>query len=144
MARLFTRVRRVDGLRSWLMSLGIFISCHMDGEMAGQLRSVMVVATRGDTTTSRVKHEGGMMRGNVQPANVLRGGVATRGDATTSQDKREGGTMRGKAALRGRVERRWWQQGDATTSWGKRDGGASRGHVTTSRHVETVVRQEVK
>jgi hypothetical protein len=65
MARLFARVRRVVGPRSWLMSLGIFISCHMDGKMAARSRSVMVVATRGDTTTSRVKCEGGTMRGNV-------------------------------------------------------------------------------
>ncbi len=138
MARLFARVRRVDGPRSWLMSLGVFISCDMDGEMAARSRWVTVVVTRGDTTTRRVKREVGTMRGNVQPANVLRGGVATRGDATTSQDKREGGAMRGKAALRRRIERRWRRQGDATTSWGKREGGASRGHVTTSRHVETV------
>jgi hypothetical protein len=32
--RPFTRVPRVDGLRSWLRSPGIFISCHMDGKMA--------------------------------------------------------------------------------------------------------------
>jgi hypothetical protein len=139
MARLFARVRRVDGPRSWLMSLGIFISCHMDGEMAARSGWVTVVATRGDTTTSRVKHEGGTMRGNVQPSDALRGG-----DATTSQDKREGGAMRGEVALRRRVERRWRRQGDGTTSWGKREGGASRGHVTTSRHVETVARREVK
>jgi hypothetical protein len=116
MARLFARVCRVDGPRSWLMSLGIFISCHMDGKMAVQLQWVTVVATRGDTTTSQVKREGGTMRGNVQPANALRGGVTTRGDATTSQDKQEGGAMRGEAALRWRVERRWWRRGDATTS----------------------------
>jgi hypothetical protein len=36
MARLFMRVRRVDGPHSWLMSLGIFIRCHMDGKMAAQ------------------------------------------------------------------------------------------------------------
>jgi hypothetical protein len=136
MARLFARVRRVDGPRSWLMSLGVFISCHMDGEMAARSRWVTVVATRGDTTTSRVKREGGTMRDNVQPADALRGGFATRGDATTSRDKREGGAMRGEAALRRRVERRWRRRGDATTSWGKREGGASRGDVTTSRHVE--------
>jgi hypothetical protein len=38
MVRLFTRVRRVDGPRSWLRSPGIFISCHMDGEMAARSR----------------------------------------------------------------------------------------------------------
>ena len=118
MARLFARVRRVDRPRSWLMSLGVFISCDMDGEMAARSRWVTVVVTRGDTTTSRVKREGGTMRGNVQPANVLRGGVATRGDATTRRDKREGGAMSGEAALRRRVERRW-RRHDATTSWGK-------------------------
>jgi hypothetical protein len=138
MARLFARVRRVDGPRSWIMSLGIFISCPMDSEMAAQSRWVMVVATRGDTTTSQVKREGGTMRGNVQPANTLRGGVATRGDATISRDKQEGGTMRGEAALRRRVERWWRRRGDATTIWGNQEGGASRGHVTTSRHVERV------
>jgi hypothetical protein len=100
-------------------SLGVFISCHMDGEMAARSRWVTVVATRGDTTTSRVKREGGTMRGNVQPADVLRGGVATRGDATTRRDKREGGAMSGEAALRRRVERRWRRRDDATTSWGK-------------------------
>jgi hypothetical protein len=68
-------------------SLGIFISCHMDGKMAARSQWVMVVATRSDTTTSQVKREGGMMRGNVQPANVLRGSVTMRGDATTRQDK---------------------------------------------------------
>ncbi len=99
-------------------SLGVFISCHMDGEMAARSRWVMVVATRGDTTTSRVKRKGGTMRGNVQPAKVLRGGVATRGDATTRRDKREGGAMSGEAALRRRIERRW-RRHDATTSWGK-------------------------
>jgi hypothetical protein len=31
MVRLFARVPRVDGPRSWLRSPGIFISCHMDG-----------------------------------------------------------------------------------------------------------------
>ncbi len=31
--RLFARVPRVDGLRSWLRSPSIFITCHMDGEM---------------------------------------------------------------------------------------------------------------
>ncbi len=95
MARLFVRVRRVDGPHSWLMSLGIFISYHMDGEMAARSRWVTVVATRGDTTTSRIKLEGGTMRGNVQPADALRGGVVTRGDATTSRDRwrdeRQGG-----------------------------------------------------
>jgi hypothetical protein len=126
------------------MSLGIFISCHIDGEMAVQLQWVMVVATRGDTATSWVKHEGGMMRGNVQPASALRGGVPTRGDVAICQDKQEGGTIRGKAALRRHVERRWRQQGDATTSWGKQEGGASRGHITTSQHVETVAQREVK
>ncbi len=59
----------------------------------------------GNTTTSWVKCEGGTIRGNVQPADALRGGVATRGDATTSQDKREGGAMRGKAASSQSVER---------------------------------------
>jgi hypothetical protein len=97
--RLFGRVRRVDGPRSWLMTLGVFISCHMDGEMAAQLRWVAVVVTRGDTKTSRVKREGGTMRGNVHPADALRGGVATRGDAITRRDKQEGGAIRGKAAL---------------------------------------------
>ncbi len=63
--RLFARVPRVDGPRSWLRSPGIFISCHMDGEMAAQSRWVMVVETRGDATTSQVKCEGGMMRGNI-------------------------------------------------------------------------------
>ncbi len=87
MARLFARVRRVNGPRSWLMSLGFFISCDMDGEMAARLRWVMVVATRGDTTTRRVKCEIGTMRGNLQPADALRGGVAMRSDATTSRDK---------------------------------------------------------
>ncbi len=105
--RLFTRVPREDGPRSWLMSPGVFISCHMDGEMAAQSRWVTVVATRGDTTTSRVKREGGTMRGNVQPANALRGGVATRGDATTSRDKQEGGMMRGEVTMSRRIERRW-------------------------------------
>jgi hypothetical protein len=140
MARLFARVRRVDGPRSWLMSLGVFISCDMDGEMAARSRWVMVVATRSDTTTGQVKREVGTMRDNVQPADVLRGGIATRGDVTTSRDKQEGGAMRGEAALRRRIERRWRRQGDATTSWGKQEGGASRGHVTTSRHIETVAR----
>ncbi len=32
--RLFARVPRVDGPRSWLRSPGVFISCHMDGVMA--------------------------------------------------------------------------------------------------------------
>jgi hypothetical protein len=105
--RLFTRVPRVDGPRSWLRSPGVFISCHMDGKMAARSRWVTVVATRGDATTSRVKREGGMMRGNVQPANALRGGVAARGDATTSRDKQEGGAMRGKVTKSWRVERRW-------------------------------------
>ncbi len=36
-------------------SLGIFISCHMDGKMAARSRWVTIVVTRGDTTTSRVK-----------------------------------------------------------------------------------------
>ncbi len=86
MARLFATVRRVDGPRSWLMSLGVFISCDMNSKMAARSRWVMVVATRGDTTTRQVKREVGMMKGNVQPADALRGGVATRGDATTSRD----------------------------------------------------------
>ncbi len=34
--RLFVRVPRVDGPRSWLRSPGVFISCHMDGEMAAR------------------------------------------------------------------------------------------------------------
>ncbi len=55
MVRLFARVPRVDEPRSWLRSPGVFISCHMDGEMAAQSRWVTVVATRGDVTTSRVK-----------------------------------------------------------------------------------------
>ncbi len=87
MARLFARVRRVDGPSSWLRSLGFFISCHMDSELDAQSRWVTVVTMRGDITTSRVKHEGSIMRGNVQPSNALRGGVATRGYATPSQDK---------------------------------------------------------
>ncbi len=142
MARLFARVSRVNGPRSWLRSLGVFISCHMDGKMAARSRWVTVVATRGDTTTSRVKREGGIMRGNVQPADALRGGVARRGDATTSRDKREGGAVRGEVALSRRVERWWRRRGDATTSWGKQEGGASRGDVTTSRHVERQWRDE--
>ncbi len=109
MMRLFARVPRVDGPRSWFRSLGVFISCHMDGKMAARSRWVTVVATRGDTTTIWVKCEGGTMRGNVQPANALRGGVATRGDATTSQDKQEGGAMRGEVTTSRRVERRWWR-----------------------------------
>jgi hypothetical protein len=36
MMRLFARVPRVDGSRSWLRSLGVFISCHMDGKMAAR------------------------------------------------------------------------------------------------------------
>ncbi len=107
MVRLFARVPRVDGPRSWLRSPGVFISCRMDGEMAARLRWVMVVATRGDSTTSRVKRKGGTMRGNVQPADALRAGLATRGDATTSRDKQEGGAMRGKVTTSWRVERRW-------------------------------------
>ncbi len=55
MVRLFARVPRVDGPRSWLRSPGVFIGCHMDGEMAARSRWVTVVATRGDVTTSRVK-----------------------------------------------------------------------------------------
>ncbi len=55
MVRLFARVTRVDGPRSWLRSPGVFISCHMDGEMAARSGWVMVVATRGDATTSWVK-----------------------------------------------------------------------------------------
>ncbi len=105
--RLFARVPRVDGPRSWLRSPGIFISCHMDGEMAARLQWGTVVATRGDATTSWVKREGGTMRGNVQPANALRGSVVTRGDATTSQDKQEGGAMRGEVTTSRRAERRW-------------------------------------
>jgi hypothetical protein len=34
MVRLFARVPRVDGPCSWFRSPGVFISCHMDGEMA--------------------------------------------------------------------------------------------------------------
>ncbi len=79
------------------------------GEMAARLGWVMVGATRGDTTTSRVKREGGTMRGNVQPANVLRCSVVTRGDATSSRDKQEGGGMRGKVTMSWHVERRWRQ-----------------------------------
>ncbi len=93
MVRLFVRVPRVDRPRSWLRSLGFFISCHMDGKMASRLQWVMVVVTRDDATTSRIKREGGTMRGKVQQANALRAGVATRGDATTSRDKQEGGAM---------------------------------------------------
>jgi hypothetical protein len=104
--RLFARVPRVDRPCSWLRSPGVFISCHMDGKMAARSRWVTVVATRGDAITSRVKREGGTMRGNVQPANALRGGVATRGDATTSRDKQEGGGMRGEVTTSRRVERR--------------------------------------
>ncbi len=63
--RLFTRVPRVDEPHSWLRSPGVFISCHMDGKMAVQSRWVTVVATRGDATTSWVKHEGGTIRGDV-------------------------------------------------------------------------------
>jgi hypothetical protein len=144
MVRLFTNVHRVDWPRSWLMSLGVFISCHMDSKMAVRSQWVTVVATRGDTTTSWVKREGGTMRGNVQSADESRGGVAMRGGVTTSRDKQEGGAMRGKAALRRRVERQWRRQGYGTTSWGKQEGGASRGNVTTSRHVETVAQREVK
>jgi hypothetical protein len=32
--RLFARVPRVDGPRSWLRSQGVFINFHMDGKMA--------------------------------------------------------------------------------------------------------------
>jgi hypothetical protein len=137
-------VCRVDGLHSWLMSLGFFISCDMDGEMAARSRWMTVVVTRGDTITRWVKREVGTMRGNVQPADALRGSVAMSGDATTSRDKQEGGAMRGKAALRWRVERWWRWQGDATTIWGKQEGGILRGHVTASRHVGTVAQREVK
>ncbi len=38
MARLFARVRRVDGPRSWIISLRVFIICDMDGDMAAGLR----------------------------------------------------------------------------------------------------------
>ncbi len=100
-------------------SLGVFISCHMDGELAARSRWVTVVAMRGDTTTSRDKCEGGTMRGNVQPANVLRGGVTMRGDASTRRDKREGGAISGEAALRRHVERRWRRRDDVKTIWGK-------------------------
>jgi hypothetical protein len=55
MVRLFVRVPRVNVPHSWLRSPSVFISCHMDGEMAEQSRWVMVVATRGDATTSRVE-----------------------------------------------------------------------------------------
>ncbi len=68
---------------------------------------VTVVTTRGDATTSGVKREGGTMRGNVQPADALRGGVTMRGDATTSRDKQDGGAMRGKVTMNWRVKRRW-------------------------------------
>jgi hypothetical protein len=37
----------------------------MDNGVAAQLEWVMVVATRGDATISRVKIEGGTIRGNV-------------------------------------------------------------------------------
>jgi hypothetical protein len=67
----------------------------MDGGMEAQSRWATVAAARGDATTSRVKREGGTMKGNVQPPDALRGGVPTRGDATTSWGKREGGAMRG-------------------------------------------------
>jgi hypothetical protein len=50
-----------------------------------------------------------MMRGNVQPANALRGGVATRGDATTSRDKQESGAMRSEVTTSRLVER-WWRR----------------------------------
>jgi hypothetical protein len=105
--RLFTRVRRVDGPCSWLRIPGVFISCHMDGMMVARSQWVMVVATRGDATTSWVKREGGTMRSNAQPADVSRGGVATRGDATT--DKQDGGAIRGKMTTSWRIERQWQQ-----------------------------------
>jgi hypothetical protein len=41
--RLFARVPRLDGPRSWLRSPGVFIICHMDGKMAAQLRWVTMV-----------------------------------------------------------------------------------------------------
>jgi hypothetical protein len=85
------------------------ISCHMDGEMVAQSRWVRVVAIRSNATTSRIKCEGGTMRGNVQPANALRGGVVTRGDATTSRDKQEGGAIKGEVTTSWRVERWWWR-----------------------------------
>jgi hypothetical protein len=107
--RLFARVRRVDRPHSWLRSPGVFISCHMDGKMVAQARWMTVVATRGDITTSQVKREGGMMRGNAQPANALRGSVTTRGDVTTSRDKQDGGAIRGKVKTSWHVERRWWR-----------------------------------
>ncbi len=44
MARLFVRVRRVNGQCSWLRSLGVFISGHMDSKMAARSRWVRVVA----------------------------------------------------------------------------------------------------
>jgi hypothetical protein len=136
MARLFVGVSRVDGPRSWLRSPGVSISCHMDGETAARLQWVTVVATRGDATTIRVKHEGGRMRGKVQPADALRGGVTMRGDGITSRDKREGGAMRGEVTTSRRVERRWRRQSEATTSWDKWEGGTSRGNVITSLHVK--------
>ncbi len=71
----------------------------MDGEMAVQLQWVAVVVTRGDAKTSWVKCEGGTIRGNVQPADALRGGVVMRVDATTSQGKQEGGAMRSKVTM---------------------------------------------
>ena len=46
--RLFARVPRVAGPRSWIRSLGVFISCHMDGKIAVRSRWVMVVATMGE------------------------------------------------------------------------------------------------
>jgi hypothetical protein len=88
----------------------------MDYRMMAQLQWAMVAGTRGDATTSQVKCEGGPMRGKVQPANALGGGVATRGDSTTSRGKYEGDVMRGKVTTSRRIERQWRQQGDATTS----------------------------
>ncbi len=55
MVRLFARVPRVNGPRSWLRSPSVFISYHMDGKIAVQLRWMMVVATRGGATSSRAK-----------------------------------------------------------------------------------------
>ncbi len=77
----------------------------MDGGMAARSQWVMVVVRRGDATTSRVKCEGGTMRGNVQPADALRCSVVTKGDATTSQGKQEGGMMRSKVTTSQCIEK---------------------------------------
>jgi hypothetical protein len=130
----------VDGGGAIVMSNGS--NSAMDGGMEAWSQWVTVAAMRGDTTTSRVKREGGVMRGNVQPADVLRGSVAMRGDATTSQSKHEGGMMRCKVTTSWCIERQWQRQGDATTSLGKQEGGASRCDVTTSQHIARQWRNE--